>query len=350
METFRIVGLMSGTSLDGLDIALCDLSFNEGKWDYEIVAAETVVYDASWRDIFRRAHKMSALELAQLNVDFGIYSGKQVKRFLTERNLTADALASHGHTIFHQHGESLTVQIGSGAHIAANSGIKTICDFRTTDVAHGGQGAPLVPIGDRLLFSEYDFCLNIGGIANVSYILMGDLNAFDVCVANMALNLLAEQTGYPFDANGEMARRGVVNIELLEKLNSLSYYSQELPKSLGKEWFERHFLPLLGSSQLTIRDLLATCTEHMSVQIAQIFEGWTGSVLVTGGGAFNEFLIESIQAKTDLSVVVPDTDTVQYKEALIFALLGALRLSEQPTALSEVTGASKDTCGGCIYL
>ncbi|MFA9220214.1 MAG: anhydro-N-acetylmuramic acid kinase, partial [Sediminibacterium sp.] len=168
--------------------------------------------------------------------------------------------------------------------------------------------------------------------------------------ANMALILLAEQSGHPFDANGEMARRGVVNIELLEKLNSLSYYSQELPKSLGKEWFERHFLPLLGASQLTIRDLLATCTEHMAIQIAKIFEGWTGSVLVTGGGAFNEFLIGSIQAKTDLSVVVPDTDTVQYKEALIFALLGALRLSEQPTALSEVTGAYKDTCGGCIYL
>ena len=341
---------MSGTSLDGLDIALCDLSFNAGKWEYEIVAAETVVYDASWRDIFRRAHKMSALELAQLNVDFGIYSGKQVKRFLEERNLKADAIASHGHTIFHQPNESLTVQIGSGAHIAAHTGIKTICDFRTTDVAHGGQGAPLVPIGDRLLFNDFDFCLNIGGIANVSYTLMGELNAFDICVANMALNLLAEQTGHPFDANGEMARRGVVNIDLLEKLNSLAYYSQELPKSLGKEWFEHHFLPLLGSSQLTIRDLLATCTEHMAVQIAKIFEGWTGSVLVTGGGAFNSFLIESIQAKTDLAVVVPDNDTIQYKEALIFALLGALRLSEQTTAFSEVTGASQDTCGGCIYL
>ena len=213
-----------------------------------------------------------------------------------------------------------------------------------------GQGAPLVPIGDRLLFNDYDFRLNIGGIANVSYSFMNELNAFDICVANMALNTLAEQTGHAFDANGEMARRGQVNFELLEQLNQMEYYSRDIPKSLGKEDFEKNYLPLLAHSQLPIRDLLATCTEHTAIQITNVFDGWTGQVLVTGGGALNTFLIDRIKHYTSLEVVVPDEKTIQFKESLIFALLGALRLREEPTALAEVTGALKDNSGGCVYL
>ena len=341
---------MSGTSLDGLDIAHCIFQEEDGKWEFEITTAETINYDNSWKEILRRAPNMSGLELAQLNVDFGIFCGKQAKRFIQEHDLFIDAIASHGHTVFHQPHEALTLQIGSGAHIAVHSGYKTICDFRSTDVALQGQGAPLVPIGDRLLFNEYDFRLNIGGIANVSYSFMNELNAFDICVANMALNTLAEQTGHAFDANGEMARRGQVNLELLEQLNHMEYYSRDIPKSLGKEDFEKNYLPLLAQSQLPIRDLLATCTEHTAIQITNIFDGWTGQVLVTGGGALNTFLIDRIKHYTSLEVVVPDEKTIQFKESLIFALLGALRLREEPTALAEVTGALKDNCGGCIYL
>lgn len=345
-----ILGLMSGTSLDGLDLVAVKFIEEELGYSYEIIASNTVSYDSSWREILRNAHLSSALELSQLNVDFGIYCGKQVKLFCEEFNLRPFAVASHGHTIFHQPQEALTVQIGSGAHMAVHSSLPVICDFRTTDVALGGQGAPLVPIGDKYLFSNFDFRVNIGGIANISYSFMNELHAFDICVANMALNKLAEQLGQPYDINGEIARRGHVNTELLKQLNNLEYYQLSPPKSLGKEWFEVNFLPLLAQSQLNIRDLLATCTEHVAEQIASTLDGWSGRALMTGGGALNQFLIERIQTKTSTEIIVPDEQTIQFKEALIFALLGYLRIVEQPNALAEVTGASKDSCGGCIYL
>lgn len=341
---------MSGTSLDGLDLVAVKFIEQNTGYAYEIVASNTVTYDSSWKEILRQAHACSALELSQLHVDFGIYCGKQVKLFCEEFNVHPFAVASHGHTVFHQPQEGLTLQIGSGAHIAVHSSLPTICDFRTTDVALGGQGAPLVPIGDKYLFSNFDFRVNIGGIANISYSFMNELHAFDICVANMALNMLAEQMGQPFDINGEIARRGQVNTDLLKQLNNLEYYQHTPPKSLGKEWFETHFLPILGQSNLSIRDLLATCTEHVAEQIASTLDGWSGRALMTGGGALNQFLIERIQSKTSTEIIVPDEQTIQFKEALIFALLGYLRIMEQPNALSEVTGARKDSCGGCIYL
>jgi anhydro-N-acetylmuramic acid kinase len=345
-----LIGLMSGTSLDGLDIVATQFTELEEKLSYKIISAATVPYDSTWKDIFSSAHKCSALELAQLNVDFGIYCGKQVKQFIQECNIKPFAIASHGHTIFHQPKDSLTVQIGSGAHIAVESGLPVICDFRTTDVALGGQGAPLVPIGDRLLFSEFDFRVNIGGIANISYTFMNELHAFDICVANMLLNLLAEQAGQPFDTNGEIARRGEVNTNLLNQLNSLDFYQQSPPKSLGKEWFEKNILPVLSTSNLSIRDLLATCTEHVAEQIAAALDGWAGKAIFTGGGSLNAFLIERIRNKTTTEILVPDIETIHFKEALIFALLGYLRLLEENNAIAEVTGAYRDSCGGCIYL
>ncbi len=341
---------MSGTSLDGLDIVAVRFTEQATTYSYEIVAATTISYDSSWKEILQNAYSLTGIELSQLHVDFGIYCGKQVKTFCTEFNIQPFAVASHGHTVFHQPQDALTLQIGSGAHIAVHSNLPVICDFRTTDVALGGQGAPLVPIGDKYLFSNYDFRVNIGGIANISYSFMNELHAFDICVANMALNMLAEQMGQAFDINGEIARRGQINIDLLKQLNGIPYYQQSPPKSLGKEWFETHFLPLLVNSKLNIRDLLATCTEHVAEQIASTLDGWSGQALMTGGGALNQFLIERIQAKTSTEIIVPDEQTIHFKEALIFALLGYLRIMEQPNALAEVTGASKDNCGGCIYL
>jgi len=344
------LGLMSGTSLDGLDMAICHFEYTSGKWSYTILAAETLAYSNEWKSRLSSAMDLSGLQLSQLDVDLGSWIGEKARDFLNRHNEHAEFIASHGHTVFHQPEHSLTLQIGKGSHIAAATQLPVISDFRSLDVALGGQGAPLVPIGDKLLFGEYDFCLNLGGIANISFELMGQRMAFDICPLNMALDLLARQLDLPFDDSGEIARSGSVNLTLLNQLNSLSFYATDPPKSLGKEWFDQEFYPLLRRSGLSFRDLLSTCTEHMAIQIAQVVKGWNGRMLVTGGGGWNTFLIERIQSHVTAELIVPDKLLVNFKEALIFAFLGVLRWNELANTMDSVTGAKQACSAGVIWL
>lgn len=344
---FDVVGLMSGTSLDGLD--LCCVSFDyDGTWRYRILKAESVDYPEELRHKLATAQSMTALEYARLHSDYGLYLGGQVKAFLERNNLKVDLIASHGQTVFHQPAVRFTGQIGSGAGIAAVTGIDTVCDFRTTDVALGGQGAPLVPIGDAVLFGDYAYCLNMGGFSNISYAEGTKRLAYDISPVNYVLNHYAAQRGMAFDRDGAMARSGHVCEELLAALNALPFYAQAGPKSLGREWVEAEVFPLIDAYSLPVEDVLATFVEHVAVQIGRHVRG--GRVLTTGGGARNAFLVERMQAVApQVRYVVPDPLTIDFKEALIFALLGALYMADMPNCLSTVTGAERDNIGGCLY-
>lgn len=338
---------MSGTSLDGVDLALCEFGEYEG---YNIIAAETVPYDDGWRRRLAQVESGTALELALTHVELGHLYGRLVRDFVAAHGGQADAVASHGHTIFHQPALGLTTQIGDGDAIAAETGLKVVSNFRTLDVALGGQGAPLVPIGDEMLFGQYDACLNLGGIANISYRDGGRRVAFDICPCNMALNRLAVELGLPYDPQGENARRGLVDYYLGETLNRLDYYRVAPPKSLGKEWFLGQFWPAVEASNLPVVDKLRTATEHIATQIAAVLmRQRVGSLLVTGGGAFNRFLLECMAAAApSVEIGVPDDLIVNYKEALVFALLGYLRLGGRVNTLASVTGARADSVGGIV--
>lgn len=353
METVECdgIGVMSGTSLDGLDLAWC--TFREdttGKWRYAISDAVTVPYPEAWQRRLRETMRLSAFEYALLNVQLGEYIGDCINHWLQGRKRPR-FIASHGHTVFHRPDLHLTTQIGSGAAIAARTGIMTVCDFRTTDVALGGQGAPLVPIGDELLFSDYDACLNLGGFSNISFQVAGQRLSFDISPCNMALNLIASKVGLEYDKDGQLARSGTVIAPLLAELNNLEYYQQTPPKSLGKEWFDETFLPILQKyCSNTPAELARTTTEHIAMMISRAIPQNVTSVLTTGGGAHNCFLIERFRELSPSKVVVPDIQIVNYKEALIFAFLGMLRIYEKINCLKSVTGAERDCIGGAIYL
>lgn len=344
----RIIGLMSGTSLDGLDICYTEFSLDNGKWSYKILEAESEEYPQEIKEKLSNAQNMTALEYAYFNSEYGLYVGRRVKSFIDKHSITPDYVASHGHTIFHQPSKRFTAQIGSGAGIAAESGIDTICDFRTTDVALYGQGAPLVPVGDRNLFGEFSYCLNMGGFSNISYN-KGDLRvAYDISPVNYVLNHYTRQIGLEYDKDGEIAREGRINKELLNRLNSLEFYNIRGPKSLGREWVEEVVIPLIDSYNLPIEDRLSTFCEHIAIQISGHIEG--GRVLLTGGGAFNKFLVERMGANApQCEYYVPDKLTVNFKEALIFAFLGALYVHNIPNCLKSVTGARYDNIGGALY-
>lgn len=339
-----ILGLMSGTSLDGIDLALCDFSGNT----YSVLAATTVPYSDSWRQRLATLEQASALEYAMAHVELGQLFGLEIRCFLDGTGHCVDAIASHGHTIFHQPYHGLTTQIGCADAIAAETGLPVVSNFRTLDVALGGQGAPLVPIGDELLFPQYDACLNLGGIANISYRSEVGRVAFDICPCNMALNRLADRIGKSYDPEGSIARRGKCDERLYRQLESLGYYSDTPPKSLGKEWFLSHFWPLIEAADLPLEDCLCTTTHHIARQISNVLvQQQVASLLVTGGGAFNRFLVEMLQAlQPAVNIVIPDELTINYKEAIIFAFLGYLRLSARVNTLASVTGARCNSIGG----
>lgn len=340
---------MSGTSLDGLDIALCEFENSGNSYQYSIVKALTINYNDEWKGKLTNVKNASAEQYFKLNADYGRFIAENINEFLKEVETVPHCISSHGHTVFHQPKLGFSTQIGCGATIASVTGITTVCDFRSLDVANGGQGAPLVPIGDKLLFEKHTACLNIGGIANVSFDdKNGNRIAYDICEANMLLNYLAEKLDLSFDKGGDIARSGKVNSELLNKLNGLSYYSQTGAKSIGREWFENTVLPLIEKSGIETKDLLATSTEHIAQIIANDL-GDKKNVLVTGGGAFNSFLLERIKAKTNCEIIILDAETINFKEALIFAFLGYLRINEKINTLSSVTGAKSDSVGGAVY-
>ena len=355
-QNITAIGLMSGTSCDGLDIAYCEFNYQLEKWSYKILASETLAYDASLLYKLKGAVSMSGLALMQLDRDFGTYCGKSILTFLMKNNLPApNIIGSHGHTVFHTPETGLTYQLGSGASIYGACDIPVACDFRSVDVALGGQGAPLVPLGDQLLFSEYDYCLNLGGISNISFEQEGKIIGFDICPVNMVLNYLAQKAGFEYDKDGELAASGKVNTELLSTLNRLEFYKENGPKSLGKEWFDTNFLPLIQIHEsLGINNLLATAVEHIAEQMAatiHLHKKNNARLLATGGGAFNKHLMQVFTQKLKgvCSVEIVDTQTVAFKEALIFGLLGALRLLKEKNVLCSATGSSRDHCGGALY-
>ncbi len=346
---FRVIGVMSGTSLDGLDIALCEFTQQE-TIQYHIIAAKTYPYSSEWKQQLSGAHNLDAKSFLQLHKHYGNFIGQTINHFLsTEKGLTIDLIASHGHTIFHEPDKKLNFQLGDGAFIAAETKITTISDFRTLDIALGGQGAPLVPIGDELLFGDYDYCLNIGGIANISYKHEGKRIAYDICPANMVLNSLAQKLGFEYDKDGNIARTGKIQPYLFEQLNNLDYYFQHYPKSLGREWVEQVVFPVLHQSSCSIPDKLATFVEHIAYQISKQIKQ-EGKLLITGGGAHHSFLTERIANLTKAKVIIPDKLIVDYKEALIFAFIGYLRWQRTYNVLHSVTGAIADSVSGIVHI
>jgi len=348
---WNIIGLMSGTSLDGLDIVFTRISINNGKYDFELIASETIAYSEDWEYKLRNAFTASKEEIFELTIEYGNYLGEAINTFVRNNNLSEiDFVASHGHTIFHRPDESFTLQIGDGQIISNKTGLKVVCDFRTQDVELGGQGAPLVPIGDKLLFSNYNYCLNLGGFANISFEKENKRIAFDICPVNIVLNYYAKKKGFDFDESGMIAKSGKVNESLLNQLNSLSFYKASLPKSLGFEFVKTTIFPLIEKYDLAEKDILRTFVAHITTQISNCLEEDPSlKLLVTGGGAFNTFLINELKKQTSVNIIIPTKEIVDYKEALIFALLGLLRLENQVNCLSSVTGSKYNHSSGKIF-
>ena len=354
-KLYPVLGLMSGTSLDGLDILYAEFwQEASGRWRYRMGASETLAYPADLRASLASAMGMSGLELSLLDVGYGHFAGRCIRDFVRRHSLKPAFAAVHGHTVFHQPERGLSLQIGDGAAMAVESGLPVINKFRNTDVALGGQGAPLVPIGDALLFPEYDFCLNLGGISNISFDAgNGERLAFDISPCNLALNYLAAWQGLAYDKDGALARKGKMILPLLQALDSLDFYRLEPPKSLGFEWFSSEFRPIVDSFRdFSVPDLLHTVTEHIASQIARVCLSWQGkhSMLLTGGGALNLYLKERIAALAGVEVASASRQLIEYKEALIFAFMGVLRMRGERNSLRSVTGARKDACGGCVFL
>ena len=350
MKKYCAIGLMSGTSLDGLDIASCEFVLDNGKWSFKILSGHTYPYSQEWKEKLISLPSADALTFSYANVEYGHLLGRLTRTFLENTGFQPDLIASHGHTIFHQPGNGLTVQIGSGSAIAAETGIPVVCDFRSADVALGGQGAPLVPIGDRLLFSDFDACLNLGGFANISMEHDHNRIAFDICPVNIALNRLAARLGLDYDKDGEIARSGSIDPNLLERLNSLEYYNKKWPKSLGREWLEHEFLPLIDNDSGPVNNLMRTICEHIALQVnLSVLNCSPSKVLVTGGGANNHFLLDRIRLSGDHQWAIPQKLWIDFKEALVFAFLGVLRWRGKTNVLRSVTGSSIDHSGGAIY-
>ena len=356
MKVYKILGLMSGTSLDGLDMAYCHFTEQKGVWNFEILEAQSISYAAKQQEELKDAIHLNAEALLQLHNQFGTWLGEKARGFIKEKQLEVDYIASHGHTTHHRPELGFTLQIGSGQHLANASERPVICDFRTNDVALGGQGAPLVPIGDQLLFHEYDFCLNLGGISNISFDVKGKRIAYDIGLANMILNYITRKINLEYDKGGKLARSGSINPEMLEKLNALKYYLLPHPKSIGYEWFLEEVVPIVDSTKDTAENLLHTAVHHICEKIAQqIQQNTTKSgqrVLVTGGGALNTFLIDTLTKKlgAETKIIVPEVTIIDFKEAMVFAFMGALRLEKQINVFNSVTGAKRNSSSGVLYL
>ncbi len=347
-QSFYAIGLMSGTSLDGLDICYSKFIRNDSKWTFEILKCETIPYSFDWENNLKNAIHLSSEKLLELNSEYGFYLGEETQEFILENKITKlDLIASHGHTVFHQPKNKFTLQIGDGRAIKIKTNKTVVYDFRSQDVLLEGNGAPLVPIGDELLFSEFYACLNLGGFSNISLKRDGKRIAFDICPVNIILNDLALKLGKKYDENGDLARSGIIDYELLNELNQLKFYQENAPKSLGIEWINEQVLPLIKNQKS--EDLLATFTEHSAIQIAKIFDEFEiKNVLITGGGTYNSYLIEKIKAKTKTEINIPSKEIIEYKEALIFAFMGVLRSLGLNNVLSSATGSLRDHSSGLI--
>lgn len=362
---YRAVGLMSGSSLDGLDIVFAEIQENGGKWTYEILKADCYPYSDEWIKKLKEAVSLPALAYQLLHAEYGHYLGQQVNRFIRENQLEykVSLVASHGHTTFHIPARRMTAQLGDGAAIAASTQLPVVSDLRSMDIAFGGEGAPIVPIGEKLLLGDYDYFLNIGGIANISAAGKPPEGGwgFDVCAANRVLNMLAAEAGKEYDDEGKMAAKGNLNEQLMQQLNKFEYYDQAYPKSLANDFGTDTVYPVIKKSGCSINDALRTYTEHIALQIKNAITAAINpkhqtsnlKLLCTGGGAFNSFLIERLSdhlKELNIEVIIPGEKLIKYKEALIMALIGVLRWREETNVLASVTGAKRDSIGGAIWM
>ncbi len=356
MQKYKVIGLMSGTSLDGLDLAYCHIWEEQNQWKYKIQQTHSVSYNNDYKQKLKNAILLPADDLLILHNTYGAWLGEQTQKFIAEHKLNVDFISSHGHTVHHQPQNGFTFQLGSGQHLANASDCKVVCDFRTNDIALGGQGAPFVPIGDKLFFNEYDFCLNLGGISNISFQQNHKRIAYDVGLANMILNYITQKILLDYDKGGILAKTGKINTSLLTQLNNLEFYKLPFPKSTGYEWFVEKVIPIVDATNDTVENLLHTSIVHICEQIVHQIQinsnGHVQTLLVTGGGALNTFLIEILQKKLNknIKIIVPNKTLIEFKEALIFALMGVLRIKEKINVLSSVTGAKKDSSSGVVFL
>ena len=350
INKYHILGLMSGTSLDGVDIVYVAFQRDAKRWQFKILEAATIPYSDLWEQKLAGAIALEKEELNTLDIAYTDYLGSLCKSFIEKHQIELlDAVCSHGHTIFHRPDLGYTFQLGNLSNLSTWFDAKVVCDFRVQDVALGGQGAPLVPIGDRLLFSEYDACLNLGGFANISYEVRGERIAFDLVAVNTVMNELVKVEAMKFDDGGALASQGRVCEELLQELNAVAYYSRLPPKSLGIEFVNEELMPILKKYKLETKELLRTFVEHIAIQIGKGVPKAVRSVLVTGGGAYNVFLMERMQAHSTIEFQVPDVQVIEFKEAIIFGFLGVLKLEGEVNVLRSVTGASRDHSSGIIY-
>ncbi len=356
---YKVIGIMSGSSLDGLDIVFVEIQEQSGKWNYDVVHATCIPYTKEWEDRLRNASALSAKNYLLLHSDYGNFIGKKINEFIDENKLhhQVTLISSHGHTVFHFPENRMTHQLGDGATIAAKTQLAVVTDHRSMDVALGGQGAPIVPLGEKMFFNSYDFFLNIGGIANISIHEKNQVIAYDICAANRVLNMLAFERGLPYDDRGIIAANGKVYNELLDKLNGIDFYKKANPKSLDNSFGVDFIYPLIQSFSISIEDKMCTYVEHVCIQIKNSLKAYESDysqkLFITGGGAFNNFLVERLiynLQQINFEIFIPDNQTVKFKEAIIIGLLGVLRWREQYTVLSSVTGAARNSIGGALWL
>jgi len=345
---------MSGSSMDGLDMVYCTLTDRAGSWSYEIIETACQEFPEDWKMKLQKITSLSAKELLLAHTAFGKWMGEAIESFITDKKLEHKVhfVASHGHTVFHEPQDGMSFQLGDGAAIAAKLSLPVISDLRNMDVALGGQGAPIVPIGEELLWPDYDCFLNIGGIANLTKKDDDEYLAYDICAANRVMNALCEPLGFEYDAEGKLARSGNLNPPLLSSLNALDYYKKEGPKSLANEFGLETVLPIIEESDASTEDKLHTYAHHIAEQIDVQLNGQT-KLLVTGGGALNAFVVELLKerlSKKSVEVVVPERELIDYKEALVMALIGALRWREENNTKASVTGALRDAVGGALWM
>ncbi len=348
-EKYNALGIMSGTSHDGVDLVFAEFINTDHKWAYKIHRSECITYSDEMKLKLQTAPSLNSEDLINLDHNYGQILGKACMEFLTECNIKPDLIASHGHTVFHRPEKGFTLQIGNGNDIAAMTGLPVIYDFRSLDVSKGGHGAPLVPAGDIYLFKDYSVCLNLGGFSNLSFVRDKEVIAYDICPVNNILNSLSSEFGFSYDKGGELGKKGKLNHLLLNSLDSIPFYKSIPPRSLGKEFMEKWFLPTINKYNTNLQDTLHTCYEHISSQIGNHLNMSPGkNVLTTGGGTYNDYLIDLIRQKTNKEIVIPSDRIIKFKEALIFAFLGVLRMKNSVNCYASVTGASEDSCTGII--
>jgi anhydro-N-acetylmuramic acid kinase len=357
---YKVIGIMSGSSLDGLDITFSTINTVGANWEYQVEYAETVPYTEEWISKLKNAQNLKVDDFLILHTTYGRYIGNIINQFINKNDLfhKVHFIATHGHTAYHNPEKNVSFQLGDGASIAAQTGITTISDLRNVDIAYQGQGAPIVPIADQLLFKDYKYCLNIGGIANISIKDNNNIYAFDICAANQILNHFANQANLPYDNKGELAAQGVCDDDILLQLRAIPFFSQKGPKSLNNQFSITHIIPALA--HLPTENALHTACQHIATEIFYAIKQYLSSnnnstekLLITGGGAHNTFLVTCIQnllAPLNIEVIIPDEKTINFKESLAMSMIGVLRWREEINVLKSVTGASQDSIGGCIWL